>query len=536
MTTFHDLLLTSAERYGTRTAVLFEDQRLSYEDLLARAQALARGLAAQGIGARGRLAIIMDNSIECIVAWLAASLTGCTEIPINPQYRGELLAYLLADSGADAVVCDAGYLAQVAEVAGRLPALKLALVNGRADLPDIAGLRLVDLASCHEHGAAFDPPGETAERVILYTSGTTGPSKGVIHSQKSCMVLARYNAAVMGYGEDDRLLNFFPLFHQNARYTGVVPALCAGASIRIEHKLSTSTFWQTCDRDGITAFNYLGSVLRLILNVTAPERRAGTHSVTRAFGAGASPAVWREFEERLGIGLHETYGLSEAPMATINVPGPGRRPVGSAGRASELFDVAVFDEADNPLPPGEIGEFVLRPRRADAMMLGYHNKDAATVSAWRNLWFHSGDRGYLSEAGDLYFGEGGKDAIRRRGENISAWEVESTLELHPAVAEAAVYGVPAGEGEEDVAVSIVLSGTAATIAEIFAFAREKLPAYAVPTLIRLVADLPRTLTAKVKKDELRAVPRDAYQEMVPPRRAGAADRQHPDMRQTKETG
>ncbi len=126
MTTFHDLLLTSAERYGTRTAVLFEDQRLSYEDLLARAQALARGLAAQGIGARGRLAIIMDNSIECIVAWLAASLTGCTEIPINPQYRGELLAYLLADSGADAVVCDAGYLAQVAEVAGRLPALKLA--------------------------------------------------------------------------------------------------------------------------------------------------------------------------------------------------------------------------------------------------------------------------------------------------------------------------------------------------------------------------------------------------------------------------
>ena len=512
MTTFHDLLRSSAEIYATRTAVLFEGESLTYEDLLIRTQSLAGGLAAQGIGAQDHVALILDNSLECILSWLACSLTGCTEIPINPQYRGELLHYLLADCEATAIICDSHYLPHIMDVAGRLPALKLVVVNGNASAPGPLGIRLVELASC-EAGTEFDGPADAAEHVILYTSGTTGPSKGVIHTQRSCMALARYNASVLGYEPNDRLLNFFPLFHQNARYTGVIPALASGASIRIERKLSTSTFWQTCDRDRITAFNYLGSVLRMILNVTPPERRAGTHSITRAFGAGASPDLWREFEERLGIDLFEVYGLSEAPMATINAPGPDRSPAGSAGRAGELFEVSVFDEDDVPLPPGEVGEIVMRPRCPDAMMLGYYNKDEATVQSFRNLWFHSGDRGFLTDQGDLYFEERSKDSIRRRGENISAWEVESIVEQHPAVAEAAVYGVPSADLDEEVAVSIVPSGETADLDAIFAFARERLPAYAVPTLMRIVPDLPRTPTAKVKKTELRAVARELYTDM-----------------------
>lgn len=515
MTTFHKLLRSSAELYGDRPSILFEDQELTYADLLAEAEGLASGLAAHGIGAQDHLAIIMGNSLECILSWLASSVIGCTEVPINPEYRGELLHYLLSDSGTTAVICDDHYLPQVLGLADRLPSLTHVFVNGSAHSAGAGNVPAAELASCMIR-KPFPEQADVPERVILYTSGTTGPSKGVTHTQKSCMVLSRYNASVMGYDTSDRLLNFFPLFHQNARYTGVIPALTAGARIRIERKLSTSTFWQTCDRDGITAFNYLGSVLRMILNVTGPERRAGSHSITRAFGAGAAPAVWREFEERLGISLFETYGLSEAPMATLNVPGEGRCPIGSAGRSSDLFEIAVFGEDDQPLPSGEVGEIVLRPRRADAMMTGYLNKDEATVRAFRNLWFHSGDRGYLSEAGDLYFEERKKDSIRRRGENISAWEVESIVELHPEVAEAAVYGVPSDDLDEEVAVSIVPSGETADLEAIFAFAREKLPRYAVPTLMRTVPDLPRTPTAKVKKDELRAVAREQYTDMSQP--------------------
>lgn len=512
MTTFHDFLRSSAEAHGGRTALLFEDERLSYADLLGRTEAVAARFGACGIGPGDHLAVIMDNSLECILAWLASSVVGCTEVPINPQYRGDLLQCLLADADVTRVVCDVRYFPRIAEIAERLPRLQRVLVNGGEVATDNAALDVlgIDFAAGPE---TFAPASAVAERIILYTSGTTGPSKGVVHTQRSMLALARYNAEVMGYGRDDRLLNFFPLFHQNARYTGVVPALCVGASIRVERKLSTSTFWKTCDRDGITAFNYLGSVLRMILNVTGPDRRAGSHSVTRAFGAGASPGLWTEFEERLGIALYETYGLSEAPMATLNVPGAGRSPRGSAGRGSALFEVAVVDADDWPLPPGEIGEIVLRPRHPDVFMTGYYNQDAATLTALRNLWFHSGDRGLLNADGDLFFEERAKDSIRRRGENISAWEVESVLEQHPAVVEAAVYGLACEDLDEEVAASIVAS--TADLGDILAFARERLPAYAVPTLLRLVPDLPRTPTAKVRKEELRAVPRHEYAAMPP---------------------
>ena len=509
MTTFHNMLRSSAELYGDRCAVRVGDESLTYRQLLSKTEAMAANLAVHGINAESRIALIMDNSMECVLAWLATTLTGGTDIPINPQYRGELLHYLLGDSGATMVICDQHYLPGLMQVAGRLPALREVFVNGVA--PDTVGSGpLIRPLSCVGSDTQFSPPAQAGERLILYTSGTTGPSKGVVHSQQSMLMLARYNVEIMGYGPDDRLLNFFPLFHQNARYTGVVPALCAGASIRIEPKLSTSRFWEICDRDRITAFNYLGSVLRMILNATGPERRAGTHSITRAFGAGASPDVWTEFEDRLGIVLYETYGLSEAPMATINVPGPDRSPPGSAGKPSALFEVQVFDDEDRALPPGKTGEFVLRPRQPAIFMQGYHGKPEATAEATRNLWFHSGDRGHISPEGHLYFEERSKDSIRRRGENISAWEVENTIERHPAVAEAAVYGLKTADHEEEVAASIVPSGPDLDLASIHAFASEHLPSYAVPMLLRCADDLPRTPTAKVRKDELRALPRDAY--------------------------
>jgi crotonobetaine/carnitine-CoA ligase len=513
LTTFHSFLRSCASTHGDRIALLFEERMLTYAELLARAEGAAAGLIARGVGPSDHLALVMDNSLECVIAWLASSLVGCTDVPINPQYRGELLRYLLADAQVTALACDAHYLAGVLEVAGSVPGLARVLVNGetRARAPAQVEVGPFDFATAD---GGFGGTAEAGEQIILYTSGTTGPSKGVVHTQRSMLTLARYNAEVMGYGAEDRLLNFFPLFHQNARYTGLIPALCAGASIRIERKLSTSTFWRTCDTDRITAFNYLGSVLRMILNATGPERRAGTHSVTKAFGAGAAPDVWAEFEDRLGIVLYETYGLSEAPMATLNVPcnlpGAQRAPRGSAGRASALFEVAVVDAADAPLGPDEIGEIVLRPRRPDALMAGYYNNDAATVRATRNLWFHSGDRGLLNAAGDLFFEERAKDSIRRRGENISAWEVERVLELHPAVAEAAVYGLPCEDTDEEVAASLVASDLKSDVAAIVAFARDRLPGHAVPTLLRWVSDLPRTPTAKVRKEELRMAPRESY--------------------------
>jgi crotonobetaine/carnitine-CoA ligase len=191
-------------------------------------------------------------------------------------------------------------------------------------------------------------------------------------------------------------------------------------------------------------------------------------------------------------------------MAAVNTrQGDRQSPIGSAGRASDLFEVAVVDEEDRVLEPGKVGEIVMRPRRPDVMMIGYYNKEEATARAFRNQWFHSGDRGRLSSDGDLYFEERSKDSIRRRGENISAWEVESILDQHPDVAESAVYGVASAETDEEVAAAIVLRRANADLAAILKFAEERLPTYAVPTLFRVMLDLPRTPTAKVQKAELR---------------------------------
>jgi crotonobetaine/carnitine-CoA ligase len=504
MTTIFQLLRDGAERHGNRPAILFEEKTVSYGDLFEEVRRFAAGLSALDVGEHDIVASVMDNSWSTILAWLGVNALGAADVPINPQYRGELLHYLLQDSGATAVICDAAYLPAIVELGERLPSLRLAIVHGEA--AGIAGterLRIVPFDQV-DGPAGDNADAATPERIILYTSGTTGPSKGVIHTQRSSLVLSRYNAKVLQYGPEDRLLNFFPLYHQNARYTGVLPALCTGASIRMERRFSSSNFWNTCRNDGTTAFNYLGSVLRMILNVTPDNFGPRDHTLRKAFGAGAAPAIWKEFDERLGIKFAETYGLTEAPMSTINDGLTGRpSPIGSAGRATELFEIAVVDEADNFVAPGTIGEIVMRPRQPDVMMAGYLNKDAATVAAFRNLWFHSGDRGRLSAEGDLYFEERGKDSIRRRGENISAWEVESILDQHPDVAESAVYGVKSDEADEEVCAAIVLKRTDADLREIIAFAQARLPRYAVPTLMRVLADLPRTPTEKVQKAELR---------------------------------
>ena len=504
MTTTHDILQSSSARYGSKTAVAFESDALSYDDLLAEAEGFAGGLSAIGVKSNDPVASLMDNSLNAIRAWLGVAVHGAMDVPINPQYRGDLLAYLLSDSGAGVVICDDTYLSDLLEISERLPNLRTIVVSGSFPIDAPARPRIISFDVVRGGIFADSSVGQSDERVILYTSGTTGPSKGVIHTQSSCLTLAQYNAKCLNYGQDDRLLNFFPLYHQNARYTGVLPAIVSGSTIRVQRKFSSSTFWRLVADEGITAFNYLGSLLRLVLNVTPQERGPDSHTLRKAFGAGATPSVWVECEERLGIRLVETYGLSEAPMATVNIrTESGDIPAGSAGNASDLFEVAVLDKDDNPVPANVIGEIAMRPKRADALMQGYLNKDGSTVSAFRNLWFHSGDRGRLSEEGYLFFEARDKDSIRRRGENISAWEVESILDKHPDVAESAVYGLPSEEADEEVAAALVWKHGEGDIAGLLAFARANLPAYAVPVWLRVLNDLPRTSTEKVQKAELK---------------------------------
>jgi crotonobetaine/carnitine-CoA ligase len=490
VTTMAALLSAQAKHYGDEPMLRVDGEGRPYARLLSDTHALARGLSSLGIGPGSRVALLMDTSHQAIDAWFACTLLGCVEAPLNTNYRGSLLAHLLTDSRAEFVICDHRYLAELDRALREVPARPTVIVNGGAT---------GTLGDLYRDPVGWRPPDVDGE-VILYTSGTTGPSKGVVHNQRGCLLLARYVAEVCGYSPADRLLNFFPLYHQNARYTGVLAAIAAGASIDLEQRFTSSRFWDLCRERGSTAFNYLGSVLNMILSRSAEEDRP--HAVRIGWGAGASDPERQEFKRRFGVDLIEVYGLSEAPMATVNLPGSGCAP-GSAGRESAFFQVRVVDDRGEVAEPGGHGEIQLRPKIDDVFTRGYYGNDRATVEATRDLWFHTGDRGYLTADGDLFFVERAKDSLRRRGENISAWEVESVLVADPRVREAAVYGVVTPEGEEEVMTALLLESPGADVRAIVRGVAANLPRYAVPRFVREVSDLPRTPTMKVLKSELR---------------------------------
>lgn len=488
------------DRFADRPAIEIGGVTRTYAELSAASDRLGNGLAGLGVQPGSRVAVLLGNTAAHIDAWFALGKLGAIEIPVNTAYTGELLRFMLGQCQAELVICDAARLSAVTSVAAGLPLLRAVICAGQPDAP-ADGVGVLGLSGLYQDGA-FTPAaiGPARPGVILFSSGTTGPPKGILHTNGGCVRLGRYNAEVMGYGPDDVLWNCFPLFHQNARYTGVIPALDVGAKIVVEAKFSASRFWDNAIGQGVTAFNYLGAVIQLLWNQPPGPADRG-HEITRAFGAGAPKEIWAGFEERFGVTLTEVYGLTEAPMATVN-----RRPgqVRAAGRSSDLFEVAVVDEEDRQVTE-EVGEIVVRPRVPCAFMLGYDNAAEATVEAFRNLWFHTGDRGRISAGGDLYFVDRQKDCIRRRGENISSWEIESVLARHPDVLESAAYAVPSQFSDDEVMVALVPQpGAELDPAQVHEFCAARLPAYAVPGYIRVMAALPHTPTERVQKFRLRA--------------------------------
>lgn len=496
MTVMATFLAAQAVHYRDEEMLRVDGVGRTYHSLLADSRELAAGLAALGIGAGSRVGILMDTSHRAIDVWFAASMLGCVETPFNCNYRGSLLLHLIEDSQVQFIVCDEKYADELQRVVEEASREITVIVNGAST----TSARALD--SLYRDAADLDLEAMSGGEVILYTSGTTGPSKGVVHNQRGCILLAQYVAEVCGYGPGDRLLNFFPLYHQNARYTGVLAAIAAGAAIDLEQKFSSSGFWRLCRERKITAFNYLGSVLTMILSGAAPDPQLDrAHSVRIGWGAGASQQDRTELLERFGVDLVEVYGLTEAPMATVNLRNSGCA-IGSAGRASKFFDVRVVDDSGAVAGVGIAGDIQVRSKLDDVFTRGYYGNDRATVAATQDLWFHTGDRGYLTADGDLFFAERAKDSLRRRGENISAWEVESVLVADPRVVEAAVFGVSV-DGHEEVMAALLLESNQHDPRQIVRDIAGNLPRYAVPRFVRVVDDMPRTPTMKVQKNELK---------------------------------
>lgn len=492
---------------GDKVALEVNGVARTYAQLDQVTDRTAAGFASLGLLPGEHVSLMMQNSLANIDAWFGLQKAGLVEVPIHTASRGTGLQYVLDHADARAFVVDEAYLPHLGAIAPELPKLEHVIVNygERATEPYELPSRIArhDLADLYR---AAGPPPQLSPRlsdtaVILHTSGTTGPPKGVVLSHEAVLNLTRHLVWLMDYTADDRLYTAFPLFHNNAKYTSVCAALECGGSLIMEQRFSVSNFWDMARERGITAFNYMGALLMMLFKQPARADDAD-NPIRIAFGAPCPIEIWEDFERRFGMRLVEVYGMTECPMSTENRLDDRR--IGSAGKESMTYQVRVVDENDEPCPPGVAGEIVVRPKGPWQLFSEYYKRPEATVEAWRNLWFHTGDRGRMDQEGFLYFIDRMKDCIRRRGENISSWEVESTINTHPAVLESAAYGVPSELTEYEVVVAVVFKeGESAEPTELLDFCHGKLPHFAIPRYVRIMHDLPKNHAQRVQKYQLR---------------------------------
>lgn len=502
-------LAAAAEADPDRVLLDCGGEMLTVGALATRGETWARALIAAGIEPGDRVAIMMRNVAEFPCCWFGALAAAAIEVPVHAAYRGPLLEHVLAESGARLLICDEEFVPRLAGL--ELPALEQVVVRG--DPAAAAGPRPArpreDFLTAATP-AALPTTGAGTPTCILYTSGTTGRSKGVVLTHAANLRLSRTNVEMMRYGPEDVLYTAFPLFHVNAKFTSLVSALLCGGRLVLDDRFSASGFWPRMRQKDITAFNYMGSLLS-ILHKAAPRPDDADNPVTRCYGSACPATIWEDFERRFDLRLNELYGMTEIGIATLN--GHGRRKVGSIGCAVDYFEVRIADEGDRECADGEIGEIQVRPRQPGVMFDYYWERLDATAQGFRNLWFHTGDRGSRDADGFFHFADRSKDSVRQRGENVSSFEVENVLTTHPAVLEAAAYGVPAEIGEEDLMVAVVLAPErTATAVELLDHCQERLPYFAVPRYVSFRVAIPKNASQRVQKFKLReeGVTADAF--------------------------
>jgi carnitine-CoA ligase len=490
-------LLQRQARLGSRVLLRHGDCDISYEEAPAFAALWAGRLAAAGVGFGDRVAVIAENSIELMGLWLGAASLGAVFAPINTAARGLVLKGMLENANPTVLAVDPALEERIDACEASMPALK---ARWRMD-------RLVSLPGITPSQTKPVGPGDPL--IILYTSGTTGPSKGVVCPHAMFYWWGILNRRALGIGPGDVIFTVLPQFHTNA-LNSFWQALVSGATYAFGKRFSVSQFWTELATTQATVTHLLGAMTAMLLS-RPPDAKDTAHRVRVALSGATKAEAAAAFQARFGIRLVDGYGSTEANFAfsTTN----GTAPAGSMGRPFPEFDVRVVDDLDQPVAAGVAGELVVRPKVPFIMASGYFQNDAATVQSWRNLWFHTGDRIVCDDDGVYRFLDRTKDAIRRRGENISSFEVERALLEHPAIVKAGVVGVPATVGDEDVLAWIELApGATIDCTALIRFLEPQLPYFAVPRYIAITDALPLTESGKVRKFALRerGLPDDAW--------------------------
>lgn len=490
-----ELIRRHAAQRPDDTWLKWREEEYTWQQVLDAARQVANGLVERGVKPGERVALMLPNRPEFLWAHFGIVFAGALSVPVNISQRGATLEYILHDSGAVAAIFADDLRDVVVSATVGCPELRtLVTVDGARDavvqhtFEDLMSASATDLELGEGHGGGVG---------LMYTSGTTGPPKGVVTKAYD---LASLEALISeaGVRPGETMYTPLPLYHGNALVVSALGSMVAGGKLALAPKFSASRFWDDIRRYEAVEFNALGGIIPILLK-QPPRADDGDNPVRVVLSAGApDDERWDIFQQRFGVRLVEWFGMVDSPGTLLNTSG---RP-GSMGKPVGGVEFRVVDDQDRPLPPGQVGELIFR--HPLGQLSHYHNNEQATREAYRGGWFHSGDLASVDEEGWFYYRGRKKQSMRRRGENISAWEIETVLIQHPDVAEVAAYGVPSEMGEDEVAVAVVpVAGATVRPEDVIEFCHGSLAHYAVPRFVTVLDSLPKTGTQKIQYQALK---------------------------------
>jgi len=524
----HVLSLRAAQRPDKLFLTeLASGREWTFSQLDAWTNAVANALRSLGVGAGTHVGLLLGNSAEHVAVFLGLGKLAAVSVPVNTAARGDLLAYYLDHADVELVVVDENLVSRLAPVLPVLTRVRRVVIVGRFGQPSRdgsgqLGAICADLATCVASASleAVRPGPKFSSLVMLaYTSGTTGPSKASMVSHASALSYGTGGVEAHGYHENDVFYVCLPLFHVNALLTSTITALVCGGSVALAERFSASRFFDEIRACKATTTNLLGAMSSFLWS-RAPQAD-DDHNSLRLVSMSPMPSYAAAFEDRFGLRAVSNYGLSDfGTVTSLRAHAPHAKR-GSMGLARSYFDVRVADDDDLECPVGEIGEIVIRSKEPWRAATGYYKMPQATADANRNQWFHTGDRAWRDEDGYLWFVDRKKDCIRRRGENISSFEVEQILASHPGVGAVAVFPVSTPAQDEEVGAVVVLrDGHAVSERELVEHCAARMSYFMVPRYLRFATQLPTTMNQKVEKFRLRQTMEAALDEVWDRERAG----------------
>jgi len=498
-----DFLSDTAGRIPYHPAITFEGRTATFSELDRWVDSLARGLEVLGIRQRNRCVLMMPNSINWVLSYYALARLGAVVVPVNPVYRKGELAHIFSDSGARVFLGHSDYLKEAAPVIASLPKMGIRLVEGNRDEVPRGFLPLEDSFRERERPTARETTAGDPF-AIIYTSGTTGPPKGAVLTHGSLMGVVKSVAGLRTHEPGDIVLCVLPLFHIYGQTHPLNLSMYAGLTIRMWDHFDAEEVMRAIEEEESTVLYAVPTMINRLVELasTRPPKRSSLRFCVSG-GASLPVEVLKRFEDLFHTWIMEGYGLTECSSTCLENP-PGRTRAGSIGFPTPGFEARIVDDDDNDVRPGEVGELLIS---GPGVMKEYLDQPAATRTALRGGWLHTGDLARVDEDGFVYIVDRKKELIIRGGYNVYPREVEEVFYQHPAVMEVAVLGIPSPDLGEEVAAAVILRpGAAATADELRGFVKERVAPYKYPRVLKLVDELPKSSSGKILKREIRFEP------------------------------